>query len=88
MQNALPLYLVAQRRRKPAGLYLLICFYCNLDELTHAGLTGATEVKFENSITRTTAEANPRQIERVVRGAKFPLQLIYEVTDEVSPRSR
>ena len=42
----------------------------------------ATEVKFENSIQRTTAVANPRQIERVVRGAKFPMQLIYEVTDE------
>ena len=31
---------------------------------------------------RTTAVANPRQIERVVRGAKFPMQLIYEVTNE------
>ena len=45
-------------------------------------MTGATEVKFENSIQRTTAVANPRQIERVVRGAKFPMQLIYEVTNE------
>ena len=42
----------------------------------------STEVKFENSISRTTAVANPRQIERVVRGAKFSLNLIYEVTDE------
>ena len=45
-------------------------------------MTGATEVKFENSISRATAVANPRQIERVVRGAVFPLQLIYEVEDE------
>ena len=57
-------------------------FLENMDELKYAGLTGATEVKFENSIQRTTAVANPRQIERVVRGAKFPMQLIYEVTDE------
>ena len=57
-------------------------FLENMDELKYAGLTGATEVKFENSIQRTTAVANPRQIERVVRGAKFPMQLIYEVTNE------
>lgn len=48
----------------------------------NAGLTSYTEVKFENSIKRTTAVANPRQIERVVRGAKFPMELIYEVSDE------
>ena len=38
-----------------------------------------TEVKFENSINRTTAIANPRQIERVVRGSVFRLDLIYEL---------
>lgn len=58
-------------------------FLDNMDELKHAGLTGAAEVKFENSISRSTAVANPRQIERIIRGAKFPMQLIYEVTDEV-----
>lgn len=73
------------KEKKASRIIFTDMFLCNLDELTHAGLTGATEVKFENSITRTTAEANPRQIERVVRGAKFPLQLIYEVTDEESP---
>lgn len=57
-------------------------FLDNLDELKRAGLTGATEVKFENSISRMTAVANPRQIERVVRGAQFPMQLIYEYTDK------
>ena len=41
-----------------------------------------TEVKFENSIKRTTSEANPRQIERVIRGTQFGLDLIYEVKDE------
>ncbi len=49
----------------------------NWDELKELGLTSKTEVKFENSIKRTTAVANPRQIERVVRGSKFPLSLIY-----------
>ena len=41
-----------------------------------------TEVKFENSISRATAVANPRQIERVVRGSVFKLDLIYELEEE------
>lgn len=57
---------------------------CNWDELKKHGLTSRTEVKFENSISRTTAVANPRQIERVVRGSKFPLNLVYEVSDASS----
>lgn len=67
---------------KTSRLLFTDMFIENMEELRHAGLTGATEVKFENSINRATAVANPRQIERVVRGAKFPMQLIYEVTDE------
>ena len=47
------------------------------------GLTGEKEVKFENSISRTTAVANPRQIERVGRGAQFPMQLIYEFSNDI-----
>ncbi len=39
------------------------------------------ETKFENTINRLTAEANPRQIERVVRGAKFDLEIIYNIED-------
>ena len=57
-------------------------FLSNLEELKNLGLTGATEVKFENSISRTTAVANPRQIERVVRGSIFELDLIYEMENE------
>lgn len=44
-------------------------------------LKSSTEIKSENSINRLTAEANPRQIERVVRGAEFPLSIIYEISD-------
>ena len=54
----------------------------NWDELKKQGLTSRTEVKFENSIKRTTAVANPRQIERVVRGSKFPLSIVYEFFDD------
>ena len=45
-------------------------------------LQNFTEIKFENSINRVTAVANPRQIERVIRGAEFDLNIIYEVEKE------
>lgn len=70
------------KSKKESRVLFTDMFLDNLDELKRAGLTGATEVKFENSISRTTAVANPRQIERVVRGAQFPMQLIYEYTDK------
>lgn len=54
----------------------------NWDDLKAKGLTSQTEIKFENSIKRTTAVANPRQIERVIRGSRFPLNIMYEVKDE------
>lgn len=70
------------KSKKESRVLFTDMFLDNLDELKRAGLTGATEVKFENSISRMTAVANPRQIERVVRGAQFPMQLIYEYTDK------
>lgn len=47
--------------------------------IQNQGLNSLTEVKFENTIKRTTAKADPRQIERVIRGAVFNLDIIYEV---------
>lgn len=41
-----------------------------------------TEGKWENTITRTTAMANPRQIERVPAGAKFIFNLVYNILGE------
>lgn len=38
-----------------------------------------TEVKFENSIDRITSAANPRQTERVPRGAEFGFSMIYTI---------
>lgn len=40
-----------------------------------------TEVKFENTINRLTAEANPRQLERVPAGAEFDFKLIYNIEE-------
>lgn len=53
----------------------------NWEDLKKQGVSSRTEVKFENSIKRTTAVANPRQIERAIRGSKFPLDIIYEVKE-------
>lgn len=41
-----------------------------------------TEIKFENTINRTTAVANPRQLERIPAGAKFNFKLVYNYEDE------
>ena len=57
-------------------------FICNEDELKEYGFQMFTEVKFENSIKRTTAEANPRQIERIIRGSRFALDLMYSMDKE------
>lgn len=61
----------------------------NWEELKAQGLSSRTEVKFENTINRLTAVANPRQIERVVRGSTFPLKLVYELYDlECNPEKK
>ena len=54
----------------------------NEKELRSAGIQSMTEVKFENSISRATAVANPRQIERTIRGSVFHLDMIYEIEQE------
>lgn len=53
-------------------------FVVNADAFKNVGLT---EVKFENSINRGTGIANPRQIERVVRGVKFAVCIVYDAPD-------
>lgn len=50
------------------------CFLLNKEALPQV-----FENKFENTIDRLTAVANPRQIERVIRGAEFGFELIYNV---------
>ena len=56
-------------------------FLQNKDALRRQN-TRATEVKFENAISRSTAVANPRQLERVIRGAEFGMNLVYEYKDD------
>ena len=64
---------------KPSRILFSDMILSNEDELRKQDIHSMTEVKFENSINRQTAVANPRQIERVIRGAKFKLDFIYEV---------
>lgn len=54
-------------------------FLVNKEELNSQGVELMTEVKCENTINRATAVANPRQIERTIRGTRFGLDIIYEV---------
>lgn len=42
---------------------------------------GVTEVKSENYISRATSQATPRQIERVVAGSRFGVNIIYNACD-------
>ncbi|MCR5111223.1 MAG: type III-A CRISPR-associated RAMP protein Csm3 [Ruminococcus sp.] len=53
-----------------------------IDELREIGVYSTTEVKFENTINRLSSVANPRQIERVIRGCVFDMQIICDVTEE------
>lgn len=45
-----------------------------------------TEWKFENAIDRVTSSANPRQIERVPRGAEFEFEIVYNVEEKETLR--
>lgn len=51
----------------------------NDKQIHEYGIQSMTEVKFENTINRATAVAMPRQIERVIRGSVFELDMIYEL---------
>jgi len=70
---------------RPARLQFTDAFLLNGDILKKRG--GMSEVKFENSISRLTAVANPRQIERVVRGAEFGIKMVYNLEEPGEIRS-
>ena len=50
-------------------------------QLASAGINTPTEIKFENTINRLSAIANPRQIERVIRSCRFEMDIIYDAKD-------
>lgn len=57
----------------------------NTEEFRQRGVQSLTEIKFENTINRITSVANPRQIERVIRGSEFELDMVYEVWEQENP---
>ena len=81
-ERIIRLFGAAKNRLKRSRVLFSDMVLANERELREAGLQSMTEVKFENSISRATAVANPRQIERAVRGSVFELELIYEVEVE------
>lgn len=72
----------SRRKENPRGARLQFAdaFLKNADMLKKRG--GMTEVKFENTISRITSEAMPRQIERVVRGAEFGIKMVYNMEEK------
>lgn len=66
---------------QPSRLIFSDAILSNQNELESQGLSMPTEAKEENTINPLTAIANPRQIERVVRGAEFPISIIYNMSE-------
>ena len=73
------LFGVAGTQREHTRLQFSDAFVCNAEEFQNIGLT---EIKAENSISRKTSVANPRQIERVNRGVRFDVHIAYDIVDE------
>ena len=49
-------------------------------ELLERGIL-RSEIKYENTINRITAEATPRPVERAISGLKFDLEMTYQIFD-------
>lgn len=61
-----------------ARLQFADAFLLNYDQLKGVGVT---EVKSENTINRLTSKANQRQIERIVAGSRFGVNIVYNLSD-------
>lgn len=67
---------------KPSRLIFSDMSISNINELKALNIYTTTEVKFENNINRLSGVANPRQIERTIRGCKYSMDIIYNLSDE------
>lgn len=67
---------------KHSRLIFSDCMFSNRKELEELGIMTATEAKTENSIDRLTSVANPRTIERVIRGSQFDCRIVYVLENE------
>lgn len=69
-----------EKQAKRSRVLVSDMFLINEEALRGQGVQSMTEIKFENSINRATAVANPRQIERVIRGTRFGLDILYDLS--------
>ncbi len=65
------------KKQQPSRLIFSDMHIINLDDLKGKGIYNPTEVKFENTINRLSGVANPRQIERTIRGTEFGMDIVY-----------
>ena len=70
-----------RREAHASRLQIPDMFLSNGEEMKLEGIP-TTEIKFENTINRITAVANPRQIERTSRGTEFEIHWIYNAEKE------
>ena len=78
-------YVKITGRNSPARLIVRDCHLLedSVKQLEQSDTTFyMSEWKFENGIDRVTAAANPRQVERVPKGAEFHFEIVYAVEDE------
>lgn len=69
--------------KRPGRVIFSDMVISNMDELEKDyNIYYPTEIKFENTIKRLTGEATPRQIERVIRGTRFNMEIIYNLETE------
>lgn len=67
---------------KPSRLIFSDMTISNKDELNSLNVYTTTETKFENTINRLSGVANPRQIERTIRGCKYSMDIICNLKEE------
>ena len=65
----------------PSRVIFRDAFLC-IDENSPDSARQLIEVKTENSLSRITAAANPRPVERVLPGVKFGMEIILNIFDE------
>ena len=78
-------YVQVNGRNSPARLIVRDCHLLenSVTKLEQSDTTFyMTEWKFENGIDRVTAAANPRQVERIPKGAEFQFEMVYTIEDE------
>lgn len=62
----------------PSRLQFADAFVSNAERFKEIGLT---EIKMENTISRTSSDPNLRQIERVLSGVEFAVRITYDLVD-------